>query len=402
MTAIELSAPELVTPEASSISPLAVPEILKHLTTQHADRPVLVSLYVRLGVQDRIRNRYGIAVRDAIRQANEAVGQSGLSHPEREALHRDLKRVESYVENTGGLPHSPGLALFACESLALFEAVPLPRVLRTRLQLGDRPRLAEAMAALEGFGRMVVALVDRTHARFFEVTTFAVSELSGMNLPATRGGKYHSDRADSPGWGERDFHNRIREERHRHAAAVAQRLGTLVVEHPSQGIVLAGPARTVKEQARFLPRDLASRVLGTAHLNPTAATPADVRRVALEVRTSWERSRDAAVVSEVEQAVGTGWAVNGARPTLRALARGQVRVLVVPAGQAGHGYRCAESGRLVLATGDCRGEGDAALVPDLVSEAVDGALQQRVEVVVIDEPELRERVDGLAALLRFR
>jgi hypothetical protein len=319
-----------------------------------------------------------------------------------EALHRDLKRVESFVENTGGMPHSPGLALFACESLKLFEAVPLPRVLQTRLQLGDRPRVAEAVGAVEGFGRMVVALVDRTHARFFEVTAFGVSELSGLNLPATRGGKYHSDRADSPGWGERDFHHRIREERHRHAAAVAQRLSALVVEQPSQGIVLAGPVRTTNEQRRFLPRDLAGRVLGTVRLNPTAATAADVRRAALEVRASWERSHEASLISELDQAVGAGWGVNGARPTLRALARGQVRVLVVPAGQAGHGYRCAESGRLVLTQGDCRGEGDAVQVPDLVGEAVDGALQQRVEVVVIDEPELKKRVDGLAALLRFR
>jgi hypothetical protein len=393
---------ELLAPEISPHPPLPGPEVLGRLAQVHADRPIVLSVYVRLEVQDRIRNQYRITVRDAIRQAKEAVDQSGYSHPEREALHRDLERVRSYVENISGLPHCPGVALFACESLALFEAVPLPRVLQTRLLLGDRPRLAEALGATEGFGRIVVAVVDRTHSRFFEVTAFEVSELSGLCLPATRGGKYHSDRADSPGWGEHDFHNRIREERHRHAAAVAHQLTALMGERPCQGIVLAGSGRSIADQERFLPRALTRKVLGSARLNPTSATPADVRRAALEVRAAWERSHEASVLSELDESVGSGWAVNGARPTLRALGRGQVRVLLVPAGQAGHGYRCEQSGRLVLARGDCRGEGDAVLVPDLVSEVVDEAMRQHMEVEVIDDPELREGVDGLAALLRFR
>ncbi len=397
-----MTSKELLAPETPSRNPGPVPEVLERLAGVHVDRLIVVSVYLRLDVQDRSRGRYRSAVRDAIRQATEAVGQSGLPHPGREALHRDLARVQSYVENGEGLPHSPGLALFACESLGLFEVVALPRVLQTRLLLGDQPRLAEAKAAMEGFGRIVVAVVDRTHVRFFEVTAFEVSELPGLHPPATRGGKFHSDRADSPGWGEHDFHNRIREERHRQAAVVAHQLNGLVAERACQGIVLAGPGRSIADLQRFLPRGLASRVLGTARLNPSSATPSDVRQAALEVRAAWEHAHEASILSELDQAIGTGWAVNGARPTLRALARGQVRLLVVPNGQAGYGYRCAQSGRLVLARGECRGEGDAVLVPDLVSEALDEALRQHVEVEVIDDPELGKGVDGLAALLRFR
>ena len=397
MTATQVLVPEAQLPAAGEARAL-----LERLGTLRTGGPLVVSLYLRLDVQARIRNRYRIAVRDAVRRARETVDQSHFPRPEREALHRDLARVEGHFESAGALPHSPGLALFACESLELFQVLPLPRVLQTRLLLGERPRLAEAFAAVEGFGRLLVALVDRTHARFFEVTAFEVSELSDLFAPATRGGKYHSDRADSPGWGERDFHNRIREERHRQSAAVAQQLAALVADRACQGIVLAGPTRTIRDQQRFLPRDLAERVVGTARLNPTAATPAEVRKVALEARAAWERTHEASVVAEVEQGVGTGWAVNGARPTLRALGRGQVRVLVLPAGQTGSGYRCGSSGRLVLARGECQGEGDPIPVPDLVSEALEEALRQHVEVELIDDPETRTGVDGLAALLRFR
>jgi peptide subunit release factor 1 (eRF1) len=393
---------DLLAPESLAMAPLPGWEVFDRLANVHSDRSVVISVYLRLNVEDRSRNQFSIALRDAMRLAKEAVGHSGLRHPDREALHRDFERVQNYVRNATGLPHSPGLALFACESLGLFEAMPLPRVLQTRLLLGNRPRLAEALAAVEAFGRIIVALVDRTHARFFEVTAFGVDESSCLQLPATRGGKYHSDRADSPGWGERDFHNRIREERHRHAAAVAHQLAVLVAKGPCQGIVLAGPAKSIEDHQRFLPRSLATRVLGTVRLNPTAATTAEVRRAALDVRATWERSHEAAILAELDQGVGSDWAVKGVRPTLRALSRGQVRVLVVPAGQAGYGYRCTGSGRLVLTQEDCRGEGEAVLVGDLVSEAVDEALQQHVEVEVIDDPELKAGVDGLSALLRFR
>jgi peptide subunit release factor 1 (eRF1) len=389
-------------PAAPPTDPGQSLQLLRDLATLHASGPQVVTLYLRLDVEARIRNRYRLAGRDAVRRAREAADQAGLLHSDREALHRDLARVEAQLQNAAALPHTPGLVLFACECLNLFRLLPLPRVLETRLLLGDRPRLAEALAAVEAFGRIVVTLLDRTHARFFEVTAFEVTELSGVTPPATRGGKYHSDREDSPGWGERDFHNRIQEERRRHAAVVAIRLERLVAELHCQGIVLAGPARTITEQQRFLSRSLAARVLGTVPLNPTAASAAEVRAAVLELRTTWERSQEAALVAEMEQGLGTGWAVNGARPTLRALSRGQVRLLIVPAGQTGAGYRCTESGRLVLALGDCQREGEPVPVPDLVSEVLEEALNQRVEVEVIDDPEARSSIDGLAALLRFR
>lgn len=377
-------------------------EVLDRLATLHTTKPVVVSVYVRLGVEDRIRNRYLIAVRDGIRRAGISAGLPDMRHPDRQAIHRDLGRIENWVSNVPGLPHCPGVALFACESLGLFEVVPLPRVFQTRVLLGVRPRLTEAIAALLEFGRVLVAMVDRTHARFFEVTAFETRELPGLALPATRGGRFHSDRADSPGWGEHDYHNRIREERHRRAAAVARQLSVLVAEGPCQGLVLAGPARAIEDERRFLPQSLAGSVLGTARLNPTSATEADVRRATMEVWASAARARESAVLAELAAGAGTGWAVNGVRPTLRALARGQVRLLVVPAGQSGAGYRCTLSGRLVVARGDCRGEGEPVPVPDLLSEAIDEALRQHAEVAVIEDVERRATVDGIAALLRFR
>jgi peptide subunit release factor 1 (eRF1) len=41
-------------------------------------------------------------------------------------------------------------------------------------------------------------------------------------------------------------------------------------------------------------------------------------------------------------------------------------------------------------------------VRDLVDEAVEEALRQRIQVVVVRDPDVAAAVDGLAAFLRFR
>ncbi len=389
----------LVPTAADTHEPL---DTLRELARVRSSGAVIATLYVRLDPDSRARKRYRIAVKDAIRDAGAQVARLALGHQDREALQRDLARMEVQIEQADALPHAPGLVLFACEALQLFRLIALPRVLTTRLVLEDRPRVAEALAALEGFGRIVVALIDRTHGRFFEVTGSQVQELSGLALPTSRAGKFHPDPKDSPGTGERDFHNRIKEERRRQAAAVAGILQAIVARQVCDGIVLAGPARSIADQRRYLSPSVAGRLLGTLPLNPTSVTPAEVGIGVSRLRIEAERTREAALMIELQESVGTGWAVNGIRPTLRAVARGQVRTLLLPSGQNSSGYRCSSSGNLVASRADGQGEGELLEVEDLVSELIDDGLEQGADIHFIDAPELARRIEGMAAILRFR
>lgn len=394
------SAEILVAPTVADVSePL---EQLRELARLRASGPLVATLYVRLDPDSRARKRYRIAVKGAVRNARASIPRLQLSHQDREALERDLARMEVRVEQADALPHARGLVLFACESARLFQLIPLPRVLTTRLVLEDRPRVAEAMAALEGSGRIVVALIDRAHGRFFEVTGSTVQELSGLAMPASRGGKYHPDAKDSPGWGERDFHNRIKEERRRQAAAVATILQGIVSREVCDGIVLAGPARSIADQRRYLTPSIAGRLLGTLPLNPTSVTPGDLASGVNRLRSQAERTRETALLTELQESVGTGWAVNGIRPTLRALARGQVRTLLLPSGQSSAGFRRSGSGHLVASRADGEGEGELVPVQDLVSELIDDGLEAGAEIHFIDDPDLARQIEGMAAILRFR
>ena len=267
----------------------------------------MVSCYLRLTPEERESRRYLTTLKSRIHALKE------------EAVGADLSRILESVTSPNALPHAAGLAIFACEALGLFEVMPLPRVVRTRLMVDDTPHILELIAVQEELGTILAAVIDRSHARFFLAGVGVATELEGLIDPARRGGSFHGDRQDAPGWGERDYHNRLREERHRHCAAIARHLQYLTRLHPTRGLMLAGPRRETTALEPFLSRELAGRILGMAALNPTAVGAAEVQAAALAVADAHQRQAELGLVASLAESIGTGWAVDG--PASRPFAR---------------------------------------------------------------------------------
>ena len=135
-------------------------------------------------------------------------------------------------------------------------------------------------AVQQDIGRVLAVVLDRAHARFFDVTTEGAAELPCLQSPAMRGGKFHSDRQGGPGWGERAYHGRIKEEERRHFEAVVERLLRHDRERPADALLVGGPGTATGALVRSLPPVLADRLIGTARLNPTELTAAAVVRAA--------------------------------------------------------------------------------------------------------------------------
>lgn len=377
-------------------------KLVQALLALPAGKHHVLSCYVRLGPTDRVRDNYLTAFKDAVKALGADPAKLALSREDMLAAERDVARILRYLQHPGALLYAPGLALFACEELDLFEAIPLGRVHRTRLILDDTPWIAELVAAEREAGTILVVVADRRHARFFEVTPQRSAELPAAVVISTRGGKFHSDRGDAPGWGEHDYHQRLEQEHHRHYANVVERLEELVVSRRVRGVVLTGTAEHTSALRKFIPDKLTHLVLGVAKLNPTAVNAAELRTTALRVAEEHDRQLLTSELEALDEAVGSGWAVNGPREALRALHRGQVRTLFVRDNLEGGGFRCSATGRLVLARSDCRNEGDPRPVRDLVDESIEEALRQRVRVIMVPECPAAVAVDGLAATLRFR
>jgi peptide chain release factor subunit 1 len=381
--------------------------IVDWLTDLGTSEHWVVSCYLKLEPRDRSRGKYLIKLKNRVKGQLKWLEQRSVTRQERETVERDLERVREYLENPGNLGTGQGIALFACEPQHLFEAIPLPWVFRSRLSVDHSPLVREAAALNDEFGRVLCAVYDRTTARLFTVTAFGIEELPSLTAgDTTRAGRFHGPSGVAgPGFGaagEHRFHQRIREEKQRHYAGIAHRLFEASREQAVRGIVLAGMGADADAVEPHLHPYLATQVLGTAKLNPKTTTPAEVMEAVLAVRRQSERQLETGHVDALYERLGTGWAVNGIEPVLKSLAQGQVRTLFVDPATEQAGFRCDGSGRLAIDRGACHGEGEPEAVPDVVDEAIEDALRQGSTVEVVEDDTARNRVDGLAAVLRFK
>lgn len=250
---------------------------------------------------------------------------------------------------------------------------------------------------------ILAVVVDHAHARLFLVDEVHAVELPCLVSPRMRGGKFHSDRQGAPGWNESAFHGRRREEERRHIAGVARRIGVLLRAHGAQGIMLAGTHEVVAALERALPPRLARLVVGTARLNPTDLTAAQMLTAVHAVRHADGRAAQERLVNAVVEGFGTGRAVDGLQSVLQALARDQIQTLLIGrrGGGGPPGYRCLPSRRLVRSKVEAEREA-VVRVPDLVAAAIGEIEQHGGTVAEIGDPRQAARFDGVAALLRYR
>src|SRR6266704_2326660 len=86
--------------------------------------------------------------------------------------------------------------------------------------------------------RLLAVVVDRAHARFFDVGLDRTVEVTDLWSPGTRGGRYHSHRQD---------------EERRHFRAVVERIRASEGHDDARGLLLAGPGTITAALRRFLP-----------------------------------------------------------------------------------------------------------------------------------------------------
>ncbi len=369
----------------------------------------VVSCYQKLEPADRAGDKYRIKLKNRLRRAAQRLEILGFSRDEREEIARELARIEDWFRDPSHLSGGRGAALFAARGL--FRAIHLPYVLKSRVMVDRTPVVGELVALAETGSRLLAAVTDRRTARFFDVGLEHVAELDGVAAPdATRAARFHGERSMghiharrglAPGAGEYRFHNRIREERHRHLAHVADVIDAHLRTAPFDGLVVGGIGADASAILPHLAPGARERVLGVLRLAPRKVSVAEVRERALELLAEAARRAAAAAVADLAARLGAGWATESVDATLGALARGQVRTLIVDGDAELPGYRCSVSGRLTPVPSAGRGEGEPVPVADLLDDAIEEALRQRARVAVVHGAEAR-RFDRLAAILRFR
>ncbi|MEA2685272.1 MAG: peptide chain release factor subunit 1, partial [Actinomycetota bacterium] len=215
------------------------------------------------------------------------------------SVEADLKRISDHVR--GGIDRSSvrGLAMFSCSAENFWQVVDLAVAVPNVIVVNPTPHIRVLEAVIDQYLRFAVLLVDRQRARIllFEQGTLIEKQEHFDALPRHDDDGGHMDRDHLAG------HTQAAAAHHLRRAA--QAAFAVYQEQAFDHLILCTPDAIVHEMERELHTYLRERIAARLTI-PVAAKDDEIAQAALEVEAGVERSREAALVERLRQAVGAG------------------------------------------------------------------------------------------------
>ncbi len=316
----------------------------------------IVSLYLDVRWKDeQQRERVRLFVQE---RARRALGHYLPESPGRSGLARTLERVQAYVAGLTGQAYEAeksGLALFACESLALWRPLFFGRGFENELATDAIPHLAKLARLADDVEPALVVVPNQEGAEVYQV------RLGELDVEASlRGFLPRRDRDEhDPGAAmhgrqlEREAKDARRERTFvaKNRRAAAAEVTALLDRRPGSKLVLVGTSETIAAFERELPERVRGRVVARAPRPREWDSGDGMRRDCVKALAGAalerERRDEAGVVdSVVGEALRGGVAVLGPDDVVLALNEGRVHRLVLEEDFERAGWQCDSCGAL--------------------------------------------------------
>jgi peptide chain release factor subunit 1 len=353
----------------------------------------VLSTYLDLEPSSQVTGAYRIVFKDLVKEVRQ-----GLDRKERKQFDEEVERVAAWLQDER--PPSRGLAVFSCQPRGLWQTLALRVPVTDTVMFEPRPALRPLAEVLEDHERTLVAVVDKSRARFFVVALGEIEEREAFT-------------DDVPGKHDQGGLAQARLQRHHethvlwHLKRVVERLEHLLAERPTDRLILGGPVEATSELRELLPPLLSERLAATIDVE-TTARDGEILAAATEVERRIERDAEEARVRTILELAPAGGAAScGPEETLEAIWLREVMTLVAADGLRTTGGECPVDGRLTMGdAGPCPVCGTPTVpLPDLVERAVELTIGQDGHAEIAHEEPgrlLSDRCGGLGALLRFR
>jgi peptide chain release factor subunit 1 len=383
-----------------------------------SDKYPITSVYLKLRPEERENFRYRITLKNLIKEERDRLSKGNFTKVALESIETDFTKIVDYIENTSQLTGCRGVAIFSAAGERVWEVFKLPLVYRNRLTVDWSPFVRQLVTMKDEFGDIVVVIIDRKKARLFRIGLNGVVEILDYFYPeATRNTKFQAREGKSiqrvtrvgggeiaHGYGEYGFQRMIENEMHQHFKYISEGLFDYYKENNFDWLIIGGVEQVMGDFSNHLHTYLKEKSLGTIPVEINLIKSDELVEKSLDLLEIVERRNEKKLVKEFEQKLVSGFAVNGLEATLQALMTGQARLLLVLEEFSHAGFKCPESGVLVLENREnlCP-EGKRPIpVVDIVDEVIEEALGQKMEVEVIRAKEARKKIDGIGAILRYR
>jgi peptide chain release factor subunit 1 len=378
---------------------MSVVAAARRLVEHRSTHPV-VSLYLDLDPE-----RFATAparasqIRSLLDQAARDVEQDDtLGHEDRIGLREDLDRVRRYLlSREPPFKGARSLAMFCSGRDGLFEVIRISRPLEGRVVIERTPFIEPLVLSVQA-RRWCVTLVNRRDGRIFTGPPDQLHERERIEE------SIHGQH-DQGGWSQANYQRSVDQDVESHLRHVAEVLHRAWYRSRFDRLAIGGPQELVPRFEAALHEDLRTRLVERrVEVDIGAATDDQIRGAVKALVDDEERKRERSALDRLSAGLATGGrAAAGLEATLDALNERRVEKLLLENGIDRRGGRCPGCGLLTVEThGACPADGsELEEVEHLREAAIEAALVQDAEVIVIRRyPDLGP-YRGMAALLRF-
>jgi protein required for attachment to host cells len=314
----------------------------------------------------------------------------GLTHEERLALRDDLERVRGVLAGPDVAANGTrAVAVYACGPEDLLEIVRLRRPIGSKVVL-DRAPCIEPLV-LQGMDeRWLVVLANRRAARLFvgpgedlEETDRIVDDVHQQH--------------DQGGWSQLNYQRSVEKEVADHLAHTAEVAFDIYKARGVDHVLVGAPEELLGDLKAKLHPYLRERLAGKLQTDVENASLDDVRAAALEAIKEHTRRVEREALDRLQEGVGRGGrGAAGVAEVLDALNQARVETLLIAENFHAPGRVDFEAG-LLLPEGADQGEP----VADIVEPAIEKAIEQSAQTLVVRHHDDLGPLGGIGAVLRF-
>jgi peptide chain release factor subunit 1 len=371
-----------------------VKERLRELARLRPEPHKVVSLYLNLDPSQfpTPRDR-SMELESLLDGVEGALRQDGLAHAQKEELKRDLERVRTYFSQEFDASGTRGVVVFCASGAGLFEVVRLPRPISSGVVIDDSPFI-EPLTTLPGTDGYCVLLINRQVARILVGGSERMREVTSIVDDVHR---WH----DQGGWSQARYQRGIVKETRDHIKHAADELFERFKTGEVQRLIIGTPDELRGEIEARLHSYLRDRIAGWIDID-IRSNPDHVAREAAPIIEADERQREREWLDRLQSEVGrNARGAAGLEQTLNALNERRVEAILIQNGYHAPGWATAGGGFLApepvtSPTGEPLEQRD-----DVVEPALESALEQSAEVVVVRHHPDLEALGSIAAVLRY-
>jgi peptide subunit release factor 1 (eRF1) len=369
-------------------------ERLRELAGLRPDGHKVLSLYINLDPSEFPTQRdRKIEVESLLDVAERALREDGLPHDQRDELRRDVERVRAWFEREFDASGTRGVVVFASSGIDLFDVHRLSRPVRSEVTIDDSPFI-EPLAGMPGEDGYGVLLINRKLARVLAGGPDQMREVVSL---ADDVHPWH----DQGGWSQARFQRGIQKEVKDHLKHANDELFKLFRRGIVRRLIIGCPDEMRGEVESTLHSYLRDRIAGWLEID-IRARPAEVAGEAREIIERDERDRERHWLDRLQAGLARGErAVSGLAATLEALNEQRVEALLVADRFRAEGHVSPHADFLSAEPGKSPTGEELQHRDDVVESAMERALEQSAEVVVVRHHPDLQAAGSIAAVLRY-